>query len=190
MDVYRTLSILRSDCEAKYSYGLMLARPNNSCENVIVDIQKPEMYRGQFMRRVFCTPGSIYSRRILRRVRQPDSDPASFGCRINAEMKIGVPRYQRWWLFGESKCGARRTTYTRSGSAEARWATSRGQTAMRFWDVVDRNMAILMVEVVSRDAARIPTTEERESRSTFSLLAAFFSLSSNLRFFLFLSPIR
>jgi hypothetical protein len=67
--------------------------------------------------------------------------------------------------------------------AEERWATSRRRTAMRFWDVVDRNTAILMVEAVSHNVAQIPAIEERESRSTFSLLAVFFSLSSNLRFF-------
>jgi hypothetical protein len=54
---------------------------------------------------------------------------------------------------------------------------------MRFGDVVDRNTAILMVAAVIPDVAQIPATEERESRSTFSLLAAFFSLSSNLHFF-------
>jgi hypothetical protein len=45
-----------------------------------------------------------------------EADPASVGCRIGGEQKIGVPRFQKWWLFGETKRGAPRTTYTRSGS--------------------------------------------------------------------------
>ena len=68
--------------------------------------------------------------------------------------------------------------------AEARWATSRRHTAMRFGDVVDQNTAILMVAAVSHNVAQISTTEERETRSTFSLLAAFFSL---IKFAFFLS---
>jgi hypothetical protein len=49
-------------------------------------------------------------------VRRRQSNPASVGCRISGEQKIGVPRFQKWWLFGKTKGGAPRSTYTRSGS--------------------------------------------------------------------------
>ena len=56
---------------------------------------------------------------------------------------------------------------------------------MRFGAVVDRNTAILMVEEVSHDVAQIPATEERESRSTFSLLDVFLSLIKSAFFLSF-----